>query len=329
VLHPFIGGTPGGLAGALLGARFLGRRTPLLVAWALTYACNRRCSYCRRWQPARDELDTRRIGEIIEVLARRGCASISLTGGEPLTRPDLGEIIDLAHARSIKVKLNTNGALVPSRVADLEHLDTLCLSLDGPQPVHDAIRGPGAFDEVAAAARSAAERGLHLTFTSVISAANPGAQAFVLEFARGVDASVLFQPATPQVRGASDGNPLTPCPETVREAVDFLARRKRDGDRTVGNSFAGLRHLAAFPGPRPIACASGFVSCRIEPGGEVRHCGLVREGFTPRSCLEAGFDAAFDALPSLTCGDCWCAGRVELNLAFGGSPSAVANQLAR
>jgi MoaA/NifB/PqqE/SkfB family radical SAM enzyme len=329
VRHPFIGGTPGGLAAAFLGAKLLGRRAPLLVAWAITYACNRRCSYCRRWRPAAGELTTRRIEDVAEALHRRGCASISLTGGEPLTRPDIGEIVDLVRARGIKVKLNTNGALVPRNIAKLDGLDTLCLSLDGPEPVHDAIRGRGSFGEVRAAARSARERGIHVTFTSVISSANPGAWGFVLDTARGFDASVLFQPATPQVRGEATANPLLPPADVLARAIAFLEERKRGGDRAVGNSFAGLRHLAAFPGPRPIACASGFVSCRIEPDGAVRHCGLPREGFTPRGCLEAGLAAAFAALPPMTCGDCWCAGRVELNLAFGLSPSAIANQLAR
>jgi MoaA/NifB/PqqE/SkfB family radical SAM enzyme len=300
-----------------------------MVAWAVTGACNRRCSYCRRWRPAGDELTTRQIAEIVDLLARRGCAGISLTGGEPLTRPDIGEIVDLIRARGIKVKLNTNGALVPTSIARLDGLDTLCLSLDGPEPVHDAIRGRGTFVDVLAAARAARERGLHVTFTSVISSANPGAQAFVLDCARGFDASVLFQPATPQVRGEATANPLLPTAEVLGRAVGLILERKRGGDRAVGNSFAGLRHLAAFPGPRRITCASGFISCRIEPGGEVRHCGLVRDGFEPGNCLEAGFDAVFDALPPITCGDCWCAGRVELNLAFALSPSAIANQLAR
>jgi MoaA/NifB/PqqE/SkfB family radical SAM enzyme len=327
--HPFIGRTSEVLASAFLGAKLLGRRTPLLVAWAVTGACNRRCSYCRRWKPAGDELSTLQIAGVVDALARRGCASISLTGGEPLTRKDIGEIIDLIHARGIKTKLNSNGALVPGRIGELRTLDTLCLSLDGPEPVHDAIRGRGSFGEVLAAARAARERGIHLTFTSVISSANPEAQGFVLDTARGLGASVLFQPATPRLRGDPAGNPLTPPADVLARAVAFLVERKRGGERAVGNSFAGLRHLAAFPEPRMLRCASGFLSCRIDPGGEVRHCGQAREGFASRGCLEVGFDAAFDNLQPMTCGDCWCAGRVELNLAFGLSPSAIANQLAR
>ena len=262
--HPFIGRTPARLASAFFGAKLLGRRVPLMVAWAVTGACNRRCSYCRRWKPAAGELTTRQIEEIVDTLARRGCASISFTGGEPLTRPDIGEIIGLVRARGIKVKLNTNGALLAARIDELSDLDTLCLSLDGPEPVHDAIRGRGSFGEVLAATRAARERGLHVTFTSVISDANPDAQAFVLDLARGLGSSVLFQPATPQVRGESIDNPLVPPPDVLARAIGFLVQRKRSGERAVGNSFAGLRHLAAFPGPRPIACARRTGTVLIE-----------------------------------------------------------------
>jgi MoaA/NifB/PqqE/SkfB family radical SAM enzyme len=298
------------------------------VAWAITSACNRSCGYCRRLRHGGAELSTRQAEEVIDTLARLGCARVSFTGGEPLLRNDMGALLDRARARGIATRLNSNGALVRERIDGLSGLDALTLSLDGPEPVHDAIRGRGSYREVVDAARAARERGIAVAFTCVLSSSNPGSERFVLDVARGLGSSVLFQPAAPQVRGEPAANPMIPGASLLAESVRFLVERKRAGDPTVGNSFAGLRHMAHFPGPRPMRCASGFVSCRIEPGGEVVYCGLPRPGFVPLSVLD-GLERAFRGLAPITCGDCWCAGRVELNSAFALRPSAIANQLGR
>ena len=72
------------------------KRIPLSVYLNLTYRCPNHCVYCNypNFNARKDkELSTRRILKLIDEMAEAGCRKLHLTGGEPLIREDLGEII--------------------------------------------------------------------------------------------------------------------------------------------------------------------------------------------------------------------------------------------
>ena len=91
------------LTGAVLQAKILRRRIPFAVSWALTYRCNAKCLYCRIQDIDLKELGIKEILSILDELAAMGTRWISFTGGEPLLRDDIGEIIDY-----ITTSLNNN-----------------------------------------------------------------------------------------------------------------------------------------------------------------------------------------------------------------------------
>ena len=83
---------------------------------SLTDRCNLRCSYCMphdfaAWLPSENLLTTDELVEVIEVAVSQGIDEIRLTGGEPLLRPDIVEIV--ARISSIenapKLSMTTNG----------------------------------------------------------------------------------------------------------------------------------------------------------------------------------------------------------------------------
>lgn len=106
---------------------------------SLTDRCNLRCQYCmpadfKQWQPSKDQLTTPELMFIVKVAISQGITSVRLTGGEPLLRPDIVEIVaqinSLNNAPSIS--LTTNGINLAHYAKDLEEagLSRLNISLD-------------------------------------------------------------------------------------------------------------------------------------------------------------------------------------------------------
>ncbi len=315
-------------AAAVLKARLLKRKIPLVVGWGVTHRCNRKCAYCDLWRKSGAELSTAQIFSIVDALAEMGTVRISFTGGEPLVRADMGRIIDYVHDRGLETKMNSNGMLVPSRIAELRHLDVLNLSLEGPEEIHDAIRGRGSFGEVMAAAEAARSRGIRVGLATVLNRLNLDAIDDILDITRRFKGRVIFQPATRWALGGENENDLAPPEEAYREAVLTLIRKKKAGDKTIGNSVPGLRHLYHWPHPKRMNCASGWISCRIEPDGRVMYCSRESWGFSPLNCTDVSVAEAFQNLRPVACNDCWCAARVELNLAFSLRLPVIVNQIA-
>ncbi len=310
-----------------LKAKLLKKKAPLAVGWAITDKCNRKCPYCAIWKRENRDLSTEQVFEIIDALAEMGTIRISFTGGEPLLREDIGKIINHVHEKKIETKLNSNGALVKKRINELGNLDMMNLSLEGPEEIHDMIRGKGSFKEVIEAAEILKQNRININFATVMTSTNLDSIDDILDIAVQFNSRVMFQPATPLTLGGTEPNLLTPPEDKYGEAVQKLIQMKKDGNTSIGNSVDGLKHLAKWPHPEKIECASGWISCRIEPDGKVLYCSREEMPFTPKSCVDEGCRAAFSQLLPVSCDDCWCAARVELNLTFSGKLSVMFSQL--
>ena len=111
---------------------------PSVAALELTYRCNHECFFCScPWEANQqyktDELSLREWKQVINLLADNGVSAFTLTGGEPLMREDLKEIIDYIISSGRRVTLISNGRLVSNQVLDFvaERGITLCISLPG------------------------------------------------------------------------------------------------------------------------------------------------------------------------------------------------------
>jgi MoaA/NifB/PqqE/SkfB family radical SAM enzyme len=104
--------------GAVLQAQIKGRRIPLSGMFELTERCNLNCVHCYVNQPASSrvararELTTDQVKRILDQAADAGCLFLTLTGGEPLLRPDFIEIYLHARKRGILASIFTNGTHV-------------------------------------------------------------------------------------------------------------------------------------------------------------------------------------------------------------------------
>jgi MoaA/NifB/PqqE/SkfB family radical SAM enzyme len=86
---------------------------PLYVKIKLTWRCNLRCQMCNYWRQERhNALSPELLRTIVDELAELGCGKIHLSGGEPLLREDLFELIEYMVAKGMRVNLTTNGTLL-------------------------------------------------------------------------------------------------------------------------------------------------------------------------------------------------------------------------
>ncbi len=306
---------------ALLRDRF-GRPTPLHVSWVVTSRCNLRCAYCDRPENDPGELDSTAALKLADDLARAGCVRLSLTGGEPLLRDDLPIIMARARRLGLRMNINTNGLLAPKRMNAIRLADEVVISLDGPEEIHDAVRGLGSFRGAMTGAEAVREARLPLTFYTVIGRRNADRLEDVVEIAEREGARVFFQPgAMARLDGGCGDNEEAAPPEDYRRAVDHIIRWKLRG-RPVGNSLPALRYLRKWPDPNPITCMGGRLFLRIDSDGCVRPCGRVPR-MTQNTALTDGVVAAMSRIGPPDCSACYSAARVEVNLMAAGSPGAI------
>ncbi|MBN2437085.1 MAG: radical SAM protein [Deltaproteobacteria bacterium] len=128
-------------------------RLPLEGEIDLTYRCNCNCRHCWLRLPAEDpagerELSVDEIGRIVAEARAMGCRRWSISGGEPMLRPDFAEIFDVITRRSLPYSLNTNGTLITPAIAGLlKRKGAKMIALYGAtEEIHDHItRTPGSF----------------------------------------------------------------------------------------------------------------------------------------------------------------------------------------
>lgn len=154
---------------------------PFLAIWEVTQACDLACVHCRASaQPQRhpDELTTEEGKNLIHQIAALQVPVFVLTGGDPIKRPDLFQLIE--HSRSVGVRVSLTPSATPllTRKVIFQLKDAglarLAVSLDGPTAaIHDAFRGmSGSFARTLNAIRWANQAGLPCQINTTFSRRN-------------------------------------------------------------------------------------------------------------------------------------------------------------
>ena len=154
---------------------------PFIAIWEVTQACDLACVHCRASaQPDRDpmELSTAEGKDLIDQIAALKVPVFVLTGGDPIKRQDLFELI--GHARSAGVRVSLTPSATPLLTRDIvvrlkdAGLARLAVSMDGASAeTHDAFRGmTGSFARTLDAVRWANEIGLPAQINTTFSRRN-------------------------------------------------------------------------------------------------------------------------------------------------------------
>src|SRR5450755_1490744 len=156
-------------------------QAPMLVIWEVTQACDLACVHCRASaQSSRSpqELNTAQGFELLDQIKSFGNPLMVFTGGDPLKRPDLFELIRY----SVKIGLRTNVTPSATPLLTAQAIDKfkeagvtrMAISVDGHDAAsHDDFRGvPGTFDRAMFALAHARDIGLDTQFQTTVTRRN-------------------------------------------------------------------------------------------------------------------------------------------------------------
>lgn len=301
-------------------------RKPKLVGWGITNRCNLSCPHCysSASKTCAGELTTEECFRALDALAAMGAERIGWTGGEPLLRLDLENLIERAAARGIGSGLTTNGTpLTPRRARNLKDagLGAVQISLDGSTSDRNArIRAATAadFERVLRAIGIALETGFKVHLAMLIGAETlDDVRDYVRLATRMGVASVRFCGFVPWGNGKDDD---------ARRRLDLrerLAELRSLVDELQGGRSPVVMFDPAF-GPLPPDygyhdCIAGMEMVYIDPRGNVYPCtSLLDERFRVGSLRERSIEALW-ADPRMTeialypkskitgpCRDCEC-----------------------
>jgi len=155
--------------------------TPFLAIWEVTQSCDLACKHCRAAaQPIAhpDQLTTEEGKRVIDQIADMHVPIFVFTGGDPLKRPDLYELIRYCDQKGVKVAVTPSATPLLTRDAIFKLKEAgvvrLGISLDGSSAeIHDKFRGlPGAYARTIQAIEWAGEAGLPIQVHTTISRHN-------------------------------------------------------------------------------------------------------------------------------------------------------------
>jgi len=256
-------------------ARMLLLGTPLVrgVEFAVTYRCQLQCPHCLRWplmDPGRPELTPAEVHEVAGALIRIGALNINLTGGEPLLREDILEVVRQARPDRCFLTLATNGralTLPLARALREAGVRMLSLSLDAPGPAaHDRRRGaPGSYREVMDALEVARQAGVRVSVCTIVTR----------DLLRGDAVPRILR----DIRGRAQQLTLN---------MPYMVGGWAERDEWYGEEDRRrFRELLALPGVRwegssnyfREGCPAGVEKIYITPYGDVMPCACIHASY--------------------------------------------------
>lgn len=270
-----------------------------IVALSVHNRCNGRCVMCNLWQePGTHALSPAAVAGWLPEWRRLGVQRVMLTGGEPLIHPHLAELVELLAASGLALTIATNGIVLPLHAGLVARYGTeLIVSLDGPQPIHDRLRGvPGAFAQLAAgvakvkdanpdlpvSGRCTVQHGNFRYLRQTVDAAHKLGldrisflPADVISEAFGLKGGANRKQMRQVTLAPADLPHLAAEIEALEQdcAADFAAAYIAEAPlklrHRIWHYFAALLGQGEFI---PPACNAPWVSAVIEPDGSVRPC---------------------------------------------------------
>ncbi|MCL1977699.1 MAG: radical SAM protein [Candidatus Bathyarchaeota archaeon] len=159
---------------ANIAARSLVHGKPHHAQWLITRKCNYRCLGCNVWKEQdENELSTDEIKHGMDILKEAGIMELVLSGGDPLLREDIGEIIDYATKRFVTTVYD-NGSMAAKKIDLLRNVDFVALSIDSlDEKKQDFIKNvPGAWKNAMKTVETLQKEGIKVSVTPTISQIN-------------------------------------------------------------------------------------------------------------------------------------------------------------
>ncbi|MDO7597226.1 MAG: pyrroloquinoline quinone biosynthesis protein PqqE [Pseudomonadota bacterium] len=258
-------------------------RQPLWLLAELTYACPLQCPYCSNpmdYANFKKELTTAEWLDVFRQARAMGATQLGLSGGEPLTRPDLVELITEARKMGFYTNLITSGVgMDADKVAEFKEagLDHIQVSFQASsEDLNDLIAGTDAFKHKIAMAKAVKANGYPMVLCFVTHRQNIDQMEDILELAISLEADYL-ELATTQYYGWAMHNrdQLLPMKEQLVKAEAIAHRYQEEQQGKMKIYYV----VPDYYEERPKACMNGWgnVFLTITPDGVALPCHAARE----------------------------------------------------
>jgi radical SAM protein with 4Fe4S-binding SPASM domain len=256
---------------------------PLVLSWNVTRKCNLKCPHCyinATTQELKNELNTEEAKMLMDQISEVSRPLLILSGGEPLLRKDIFELIRYGSAKGFKMGLGSNGSLIDDRVAkELKKagIATVSVSLDSSIPEqHDAFRGiEGSWEKTVAAIRALKEQNVLVQVNTTVTQQNYGEIEDILLLAErlGVENFHLFF-LVPTGRGVKVTDISPSKYETmIKTTFSKAGRHKLNVRPSCAPQFMRIAKDVGLDMRQWIrGCIAGLYYCRIYPNGDVTPC---------------------------------------------------------
>jgi radical SAM protein with 4Fe4S-binding SPASM domain len=261
------------------------------IQWHFTEKCNLRCKHCYQSGKKTIEMSLPEIRESIVKISDTLSAwretynidfspSVNISGGEPFLRGDIFEIISDFRSHEFEIYLLTNGTLINKEKAEELYesgVKGVQVSIEGPEKVHDAIRGRKSFSSSLSGVKNLLNAGMEVTLNVTLSRLNADYFAEMIQLSSDLGVHYLgFSRLVPFGRGASLVKEMLRT-ESVRKLYTKIFNRKMNGVTIVtGDPVASQlmrKQKDNSSGTIPLGgCAAGISGLTILSDGTLVPC---------------------------------------------------------
>jgi len=286
---------------------------PILVNLEVTRRCNARCDFCRYWRTKAEE---RRLSDYGPVISKLKPMAVNVTGGEPLIRSDLEQLIRAIREQSrvFYIGVVTNGALLTvERGLALwdAGVDQIAVSLDFLDKRHDRARGiRGLTARILDVAPKLIAAGVrNVSVNTVIKGNNLDQILPIVRWASERGIRVSLSTYTP-VKTANTAYNIAPWQMgQLHELVDRLIELRSRTDAITSSRYY-LKRIAEFAATGFVGgCQAGARMLTVTPDGGIQRCSesavvCPHSSWAPRR------------IRPTDCGACWVSCRGEIQAPF-------------
>jgi radical SAM protein with 4Fe4S-binding SPASM domain len=256
---------------------------PLVLSWNVTRQCNLKCPHC--YINATDkkpinELTTEEAKNLIDQICEVSKPLLILSGGEPLLRPDIYELIRYGASKGLKMGLGSNGSLIDDAAAKKlkqASIETVSISLDSHIPdQHDEFRGvEGSWEKAVNAIKALRKNGVLVQVNTTLTQQNYDQIDDIMSLAEsiGVENFHLFF-LVPTGRGVKIAD-ISPAKyeSMIKTSFGKTARHKLNVRPSCAPQFMRIAKDMGLDMSRWIrGCIAGLYYCRVYPNGDVNPC---------------------------------------------------------
>lgn len=269
---------------------------PYYVLWDCSRNCNLHCAHCGAIKEKYNkELNTAQLKNLIDQLAKIKVRFFAATGGEPLLRKDLLEVMKYASEKGIKTGFATNGYFIDEEVAKKikeANISSIQISLDGIEKTHNEIRGNNqSFQRAINAIKLLQKQKIKLV--SVATTLTPmnfnelnKLKEILLDLKVKTWRICIIMPI-----GRAEKRKLLLNSDQLHELFKFVSLNKDKIKIQIGENLPFLASYEKKIRKAPFVCPLGFTACSIGVDGYVRGCPEMpdTEDFREGNILEKSF----------------------------------------